>query len=82
MVGFLVYPPKLVVINFWTAVKKGHQRVKMSNQWLRAVVTGGLLHLDVLVACNLSRLIAALKAAGKIVGMIALERLWALLAVG
>ena len=39
----------------------------MSNQWLRVVVTGGLLHLDVLVACNLLRLIASLKVEGKIV---------------
>ena len=56
-------PTKTCCNKLWTAVKKGHQRVKMSNQWLR----GGLLHLDVLVACNLSRLIAALEAAGQIV---------------
>ena len=66
MVGFLVYPPKFVVLNFGRWSKKGYRRVNMSNQRLRAVVIGSILNLDVLVAWNLLWLIAALKAKGKI----------------
>ena len=50
MVGFLVYPPKFVVLNFGRWSKKGYRRVNMSNQRLRAVVIGSILNLDVLVA--------------------------------
>ena len=54
--GWLARLPPLAVSNkLWAALKAGQRVTRMANKWTRAMVHGGLCHLDVLTAVNLLR---------------------------
>lgn len=56
--GWLARLPTLTASGkLWTAIKVGQKVARMSNKWIRAVLYGGLNHLDILTACNLLRVV-------------------------
>ena len=55
--GWLARLPTWTLSNkIWAALKAGQRVTKMANKWIRAMVHGGLCHLDVLTANNLFRI--------------------------
>jgi len=58
-------PRKMDCDALWTAVKKGQKVLYSANTWLRAMVHGGLNHLDIITACNLFRVVSVLRFRGQ-----------------
>ena len=48
-------PTSGLCTKLWNALKAGQRVTFMANKWVRAMVHGGLNHLDVLAAANLLR---------------------------
>lgn len=57
-------PPISESRRLWKAVHRGHSANRVANEWSRAMVYGGLNHLDAISATNLVRICSILKALG------------------
>ena len=50
-------PTQGLCTKLWNALKAGQRVTHMANRWIRAMVHGGLNHLDILAATNLLRVV-------------------------